>query len=173
MSVICTSHFFLLTILLGKCIRCYITKDVLGMSFRITHMLPSVLSHLIHHLCQDENSMWVGTLCVWRGCQKEEVVTCTSSGPLNLNSTAVSCCISQMSEQLDLSAWLSSSSASQTQNLAFDSTLIYPSLPIRQCIWSMLWWYLLLLKVLNSPQIRFHLTLKSSHKNLSAPFHYL
>lgn len=131
-------------------------------------MLPSVFNHLRGHLCQDEHSMWFGTLC--GGCQKEKMVTYILPGPLILNSSAVSCYISQMHEQLGLSAWTSTSSASQTQNIAFDSTLIYARLPIRRYIWSMLCLYLLLLKVLNRPKIQFHLTLKSALSHLFSLF---
>lgn len=164
MTVIWRSHPFRFTVLLSECIRCHMSQT----AFKITHMLLSVFSHLRGHLCQDEHSMWFGTL--YGGCQKEEVVTYIFRGPLNLNSTVASCYMSQMHEQLSLSAWLSTSSASQTQNIAFDSTLIYANLPIRQCIWSKLCLYLLLLKVLNRPQIQFHLTLKSALSHLSSLF---
>lgn len=169
MTVIWTSHLFLFTVHLSKCIRCHMSKNVFNMVFRITRMLPSVFNPLRGHICQDEHSMWIGTLC-GGGCQKEEVVTYIFPVPLNLNSTAVSSYISQMRERVGLSAWLSTSSASPTQNIAFDSTLIYPSLPIKQCIWSVLCLYLLLLKVLNRPQIQFHLTLKSAHSHLFSLF---
>lgn len=160
MTVIWTSHPFLFTVLLSECIRCHMSQTV----FKIAHMLPSVFNHLRGHLCQDEHSMWFGML--YGGYQKEEVVTYIFPGPLNLNSTAVSCYISQMREQLSLSAWLSTSSASQTQSIAFESTLIYANLPIRQ----QALFIFAVAEGLYRPQIQFHLTLKSALSRLFCLF---
>lgn len=142
------------------------SKNVLNMVFRITQMLPSVslerpfMSRWALHVSW--NTLW--GVSEGKGC--------------NLH-------ISWLPEsELHCSVFLYFSNAWATRlvSLAFNQLCItniehcfwfnlhLPSLPIRQCIWSVLCLYWPLLKVLNRPQIQFHLTLKSAYSHLFSLF---